>query len=139
LILGGEKTIKNIRKLPISDRAVEVVFADRYSLCVINADKLRSCDGITLARLLSGFYNDTYLMDQNACSSPHLIIWLGERAYLEDSIKKFWSELYEFIEKNTKLLQFMLLKNLLNYIRVLLSIMKFHMFLSSEIRFMYSI
>ena len=139
MILGGEKTIKNIRKLPISDRAVEVVFADRYSLCVINADKLRSCDGITLARLLSGFYNDTYLMDQNACSSPHLIIWLGERAYLEDSIKKFWSELYEFIEKNTKLLQFMLLKNLLNYIRVLLSIMKFHMFLSSEIRFMYSI
>jgi hypothetical protein len=92
VIWGGEKT-------SYPDRAIEVVFADRYSLCVINADKLGSCDGIALTRLLSGFYNDTYLMDQNACSSPHLIIWLGERAYLKDSIKKFLSELYEFVEK----------------------------------------
>ena len=37
------------------------------------------------------FYNDTYVLDQNACSSPHIIFWEGK------SIKKakevFWQKL----------------------------------------------
>ena len=31
-----------------------------------------------LNNLISGFYNDTYLSDQGACSSPQLILWYGK-------------------------------------------------------------
>jgi len=48
-----------------------------------------------LIRLSERFYNDTYLMDQNACSSPHLIVWLGD----ENGVAKerFWAAVHETV------------------------------------------
>ena len=34
-------------------------------------------------KIAVGFYNDTYLFDQNACTAPHLIIWLGNDENIE--------------------------------------------------------
>jgi hypothetical protein len=52
-------------------------------------------DKQALRRLSAGFYNDTYVMDQNACSSPHLVIWLGETAESSAAGLRFWQSLYE--------------------------------------------
>ena len=30
-------------------------------------------------RLAEEFYNDTYLSDQNACTSPRLVVWMGSK------------------------------------------------------------
>ena len=38
VIWGGDKTINEIRKTWIPERAVEITFADRYSLSIINLD-----------------------------------------------------------------------------------------------------
>lgn len=95
IIWGGDNTIRNIRKLPILDRGIEVAFADRYSFCVLGVESiLNGCDK-DLQKLANGFYNDTYLMDQNACSSPHLIVWSGESDRLIDAKNRFWSFVYE--------------------------------------------
>ena len=40
IIWGGDETIKKIRNFEISPRTIELTFADRYSLCIINSDKL---------------------------------------------------------------------------------------------------
>ncbi len=32
-----------------------------------------------LIKIAQDFYNDAYLFDQNACSSPHLIVWIGTK------------------------------------------------------------
>jgi hypothetical protein len=45
----------------------------------------------SLRNLATGFYNDAYLMDQNACSSPHLVVWIGEEPEVSDAMDKFWS------------------------------------------------
>ena len=37
MIWGGDETIKNIRKLSVPERCVDIAFSDRYSLCVIDA------------------------------------------------------------------------------------------------------
>ena len=37
------------------------------------------------------FYNDTYLVDQNACSSPHLIVWIGHE---NKNLKKGFGMIY---------------------------------------------
>ena len=75
MIWGGDRTIAAIKALPTMPRCVDICFADRYSVALINADAVMVADEAQIARLAGGFYNDTYLMDQNACSSPQVILW----------------------------------------------------------------
>ncbi len=88
VIWGGDSTIKALRESPIKPKAVEVVFADRYSFGVIQSEKIVSASDNEIANLVHGFYNDTYLMDQNACSTPHCIFWLGNQA--REASEIFW-------------------------------------------------
>lgn len=85
---GGDKTIKHIRKFPIAIRGIEIAFADRYSFSLIDTQAILNLNELQIKRLAEGFYNDTYLMDQNACSSPHLIVWFGKES--EDAKERFW-------------------------------------------------
>lgn len=101
IIWGGDRTIWNIRKLPIPPRCMDIAFADRFSLSVISSDSIIDMDDFYLERLAEGFYNDTYLMDQNACSSPHLVIWIGENK--EKAQKIFWNALYHKVKKEYEL------------------------------------
>jgi hypothetical protein len=95
IIWGGDATIDEIRKKDIPARAFDVTFADRFSLCVINAEEyLREKD---ILRIAVGFYNDTYLFDQNACTSPHLIVWLGDKENVLLAKKIFWDELHKVV------------------------------------------
>ena len=94
-IWGGDQAINNIRKLTIPERSIEITFADRYSFCVIDGNSIIQADNVSMGRLASSFYNDTYLMDQNACSSPHLIVWLGKGDVLTKAKQKFWDSVYE--------------------------------------------
>jgi hypothetical protein len=93
VIWGGDQSIIEIRKNELPPRAFDITFADRYSLCAINADeyvKEERKDKITEA-----FYNDTYLFDQNACTAPHLIIWLGDKKNVKESKNIFWTKLHD--------------------------------------------
>lgn len=95
IIWGGDKTIAEIRQSPLKPRAGEITFADRYSIVVINADEYLCAE--KKDRIASDFYNDTYLTDQNACTSPRLVVWLGENT--KDARKIFWNELRTVIER----------------------------------------
>ena len=97
LIWGGDETIRHIRSLSTPERCIDLAFSDRYSFCVIDTESVLSMDNRELLNLAEKFYNDTYLMDQNACSSPHLIVWLG--SYLEKAKEQFWSTLYQVVCK----------------------------------------
>jgi hypothetical protein len=99
LIWGGDYTIRKIRESPILERGIDIAFADRYSFCTIVAKKLADLPEQDLANVASGFYNDTYLMDQNACSSPHLVVWLGERSDVTVAQNRFWSCLLKIVKE----------------------------------------
>lgn len=90
LIWGGDETIRNIREYPLPPRAVELTFADRYSVALIKADAVNEAEEKALQRLAQDFYNDTFLMDQNACSSPQLILWHGDTKSIESGKERFW-------------------------------------------------
>ncbi|MCX6249775.1 MAG: acyl-CoA reductase [Bacteroidetes bacterium] len=96
IIWGGDETIQEIRKNHLRPRAFDVTFAFRYSLCVINADIY--INEKSPEQVASGFYNDTYLFDQNACTSPHLIIWLGGDENVEAAKRIFWTHLYDLVK-----------------------------------------
>ena len=73
VIWGGDDTIKEIRRIELPCRSTEISFADRYSFGIVDVETILKMSDKELKALAEGFYNDTYLMDQNACSTPHLI------------------------------------------------------------------
>lgn len=91
IVWGGNKTVSHIRSLKSKEKSVEVVFADRYSFAIFSADEISEYLEQQMKDFAHRFYNDTYLMDQNACSSPHLILWKNENMdkssfkYVKDS------------------------------------------------------
>jgi hypothetical protein len=103
LIWGGDEAIRHIRKAPLPLRAVDVVFSDRYSFCVLGAGQVLSLAPPAFERLISGFYNDTYLMDQNACSSPRLVVWLGSGEEAQKARERFWTALQAEVARRYKL------------------------------------
>ncbi len=89
---GGDETIAQIRRSPLKPRAREIAFADRYSIAAIDADRyLAHADKEKLAR---AFFNDTLLNDQNACSSPSLVVWLGKETQAAREL--FWQHFHAF-------------------------------------------
>lgn len=92
IIWGGDKTIYHIKKLLTSPRCIDIAFSDRFSFCIIDSESILKLEDKQFERLIEGFYNDTFLMDQNACSSPHLVIWTGKNKELAK--EKFWNTLY---------------------------------------------
>lgn len=99
IVWGGDATIDEIRKSPLQPRAGEVTFADRYSLAVIDSDHYIGLDN--KERFAEKFYNDTYLSDQNACTSPRIVIWLGKSIAQAKSI--FWNALHVLVRAKYKL------------------------------------
>ena len=94
MIWGGNHTIAAVRKATISARCIDLGFADRYSIAVINADDYLEEDAVLLA---NDFYNDTYFSDQNACSSPRLVIWIGNR--ISKAKELFWDTLGDIVSR----------------------------------------
>ena len=95
IIWGGDATIEEIRKSPLPPRSTEVTFANRFSIAVIDSDEyMETEEKVAVAR---DFYNDTYFTDQNACTSPRIVVWTGSKK--GESKKLFWEELHKVVEK----------------------------------------
>ncbi|SEQ16257.1 Phenylacetate-coenzyme A ligase PaaK, adenylate-forming domain family [Lachnospiraceae bacterium NE2001] len=125
VIWGGDRTIEELQKSPQKGGATEVLFADRYSLAVIDSDyyfeqvdskeqikqsekpkdSIDSLDNSiswkldvkAISRIANDFYNDTYLSDQNACTSPRVVVWTGTKIAEAQSI--FWKSVKELADK----------------------------------------
>lgn len=98
LIWGGDKTIKELKKFETIERNRDLTFPDRYSFAIINTTRLSLSE---MKLLVNNFYNDTFLVDQNACSSPHLIIWYGKNYKIFRD--KFWNNLNNLVKKKYEL------------------------------------
>ena len=125
VIWGGDDTIAQIRKSFIPARSFDVTFADRYSICIINTKeylKEKMPDKIAL-----GFYNDTYLFDQNACTSPHLINWVGSNEDVEKAKIIFWGELNKIVtQKYPEILPLTAVDKLTTFYKTVLSVNGIH-------------
>ena len=98
VIWGGDATIEELRHSPIGTRTTEITFADRYSFGIMSETAVSELSEEEVLELAGKFYKDTYLMDQNACSSPHLILWKDAMADNQGK-KKFWNAVAEVAKK----------------------------------------
>lgn len=101
VIWGGDETIRTIRQSPLPPRSYDIAFADRYSVCVLNAISI--LEEPSLDKIVEGFYNDTYLFDQNACSAPQLMVWVGTADKIEKAKEYFWTALQQYVDRKYKL------------------------------------
>jgi hypothetical protein len=87
VIWGGNETVTKLRQLPLVPRAVELNFADRYSLCVIDSDAWLSAEN--REGLAERFFHDAYWSNQLGCTSPRAVLWLGDGA--AEARADFWT------------------------------------------------
>lgn len=87
IIWGGDVTVEKIRAFKSKPRCQDICFPDRFSLAVLDGLAVEEADEAAMRSLARNFYNDTYLMDQNACSSPQIIFWQKAAAATRE---KFW-------------------------------------------------
>lgn len=91
IIWGGDMTIAEMRKSQLPPRAKEITFADRHSILVMRSEAI--CEAGNIDRIAQEFYNDTYFSDQNACTSPRIIVWLGDKK--PEAKEKFWNAVHK--------------------------------------------
>lgn len=77
IVWGGDETVNHFRSLPSRPRSREVAFPDRYSFCILNASSINAMEDGGLQKFCINLFNDLYLMNQAACSSPQLVAWIG--------------------------------------------------------------
>ena len=101
VIWGGDSSVSEIRKSPLKGAAKDITFPSRHSMAVFDAEAVNAAADLTA--LVRSFYNDTYLNDQNACSSPSVICWLGGPQQVDAARERFWKELRHFIKERYKI------------------------------------
>ncbi len=99
VLWGGDQTVAHLRAMPASPRCVDVAFADRFSLCVLDAAAVCAAPEPDLEALADGFCRDSYLMDQNACSSPHLVVWRGTPPDAAAAQARFWPAIARVVSR----------------------------------------
>lgn len=99
VIWGGDQTIKKIRNVEIPPHATELIFPDRFSYSLLNAQAIINCKDECLKKLAENFYNDSYWFDQKACSSPKAVIWVGETNEVDKAQQYFWVALNNVISQ----------------------------------------
>ncbi len=97
VIWGSDASVTEIRRSPLPPRAVDLPFASRGSAAAFLAETV--CRTENLDGLAREFYNDTYRNDQNACSSPQMIFWLGTKTQAEMAAERFWQAVSELLKE----------------------------------------
>jgi hypothetical protein len=100
VIWGGDRTVDTIRAAPLAPHARELTFPDRASLAAIHAGRYCELDEAGRAKLAGRFFNDAYWFDQMACSSPRLVVWVGDAETVARAADAFWDALAACIRRN---------------------------------------
>lgn len=92
VIWGGDNTIRSVRESTLPVHSTELAFADRFSMAAIKNSAYTPLQESDKDKLVEQFYNDSYWFDQMGCSSPRLLIWVGDENS-EENLSDFFLRL----------------------------------------------
>lgn len=89
VVWGGDDTVSLIRESPLSPDGTDLIFPNKFSLAVFDADAwLAEAQPLSVARR---FANDALWFGQMACSSPRSVVWRGSADAVEIASRSFWA------------------------------------------------
>lgn len=100
IVWGGDGTVNHFRQIASRPRSREIAFPDRYSFCALDPDSIIKIGSDELQDLCRNLFNDIYLMDQAACSSPQLIVWIGEESVVRQAKSRLWSTFGKYVSEH---------------------------------------
>lgn len=80
VVWGGDAKIAAFAPLPLRSGGKAVWFGDRFSFCVIKGGAIAEQSDSEQNDLAHRLFNDIFVFDQMACSSPHVIYVVGNQA-----------------------------------------------------------
>lgn len=99
IVWGGNETVAAIRTLPLNPHASERVFGSKFSYAVVAQDRYIAVKAEERKRLASAFFNDLFWFHQMACSSPHIVFWVGPEPGWQGAVAEFETRLQEEVER----------------------------------------
>ena len=97
MIWGGDSTIETFKKFRVKPDVVDIAFPNKYSISIVDAQfYLSQCEPENIS---SKFYDEVYTFDQNACTSPRAVVWLGGCDDANAAQKLFWRSLGQECER----------------------------------------
>lgn len=103
VVWGGDTTVTKFKAMDKPVSAIELYFPDRVSSAVLAASEIQGLNEEELTKLCDRFFNDTFLVDQNACSSPSMMFWVGEDKARAAAKLRFWSHFGERLAEKYEL------------------------------------
>ena len=98
VVWGGDHTVDVFRRFPLNPQARELVFPDRFSFAALRVSAVQQLDDQGLTRLTENFFNDAFWFDQMGCSSPRLVVWVGDAAATQTASARFFERLARTVE-----------------------------------------
>ncbi len=93
IVWGGNETVQAFRPIALNPHASERVFASKFSYAIFSIDLWMSSTSEQKAKTAAAFFNDAFWFDQMACSSPHVIFWVGDQERTKSALASFESAL----------------------------------------------
>lgn len=102
IIWGGDQAVSYIKSLPSKPRTVDISFANRTSMALLNCKAVLGASDDALKVLARNFYSDAFTFNQNACSSPKLVVWL-DNDDMDNAKERFWGAVKNIVDERYRL------------------------------------
>ena len=89
VVWGGDETVRRLRLVPLHPHAGERSFATKFSFAVLPAERFLTASRAARTDLIRRVLTDLTPFAQQACSSPHLIYWLGSETAARAALQVF--------------------------------------------------
>lgn len=93
IVWGGDETVRRLRAVPLNPHASERSFASKRSLSVITANAFLSAAEAIRRQVAERMAADIAPFGQMACSSPHVVYWVGAGEDCRLAVQAFGSYL----------------------------------------------
>lgn len=95
VVWGGDAAVAHLRRVPLPPLATELLFPNRHSWAMFDAQAVADATEASLKALAKAFCNDAFWFGQQACSSPRSLLWLGDDAAIDVAQARFWPQVRE--------------------------------------------
>jgi hypothetical protein len=98
VVWGGDDTVRRLRGVPLDPHAAERSFASKRSLSVISTGSYLAADEADRRQVAERMATDLAPFGQMACSSPHVVYWIGSAEECRRALHDFENRLQPAME-----------------------------------------